>query len=74
LNNISDRSLVLFLERGTSTYDGISIAWAVLQFLRANFNALPCNLDKWMSESLPRIQNYNVCQRIKRYRAFLFEN
>ncbi len=68
LNNISDRSLVLLDEigRGTSTYDGISIAWAIAEFLHEHpsqpktlFATHYHELNE-MSESLTRIQNYNV--------------
>jgi len=68
LNNISERSLVLLDEigRGTSTYDGISIAWAIAEFLHEHpgraktlFATHYHELNE-MTESLPRIQNYNV--------------
>ncbi len=68
MNNISDRSLILLDEigRGTSTYDGISIAWAIAEFLHEHpsqpktlFATHYHELNE-MSESLVRIQNYNV--------------
>lgn len=68
LNNISDRSLVLLDEigRGTSTYDGISIAWAIAEFLHEHpsqpktlFATHYHELNE-MSDALQRIQNYNV--------------
>lgn len=68
LNNISDRSLVLLDEigRGTSTYDGISIAWAIAEYLHEHpskpktlFATHYHELNE-MSEVLDRIQNYNV--------------
>ncbi len=68
LNNISDRSLVLLDEigRGTSTYDGVSIAWAIADYLHENpsspktlFATHYHELNE-MSNSLNRIKNYNV--------------
>lgn len=68
LNNISDRSLVLLDEigRGTSTYDGISIAWAIAEYLHEHparaktlFATHYHELNE-MTDLLPRIRNYNV--------------
>jgi DNA mismatch repair protein MutS len=68
LNNISDRSLVLLDEigRGTSTYDGISIAWAIAEFIHENpskaktlFATHYHELND-MAEKFPRIRNFNV--------------
>ena len=68
VNNISDRSLVLLDEigRGTSTYDGISIAWGITQFLHENLHkpktlfATHYHELNMMTESFKRIKNYNV--------------
>ncbi|HNW99593.1 MAG TPA: DNA mismatch repair protein MutS [Bacteroidales bacterium] len=69
LNNISDRSLILLDEigRGTSTYDGISIAWAIAQYLHEHplyraktlFATHYHELNE-MAVSLPRIRNFHV--------------
>ncbi|NTW31852.1 MAG: DNA mismatch repair protein MutS [Bacteroidetes bacterium] len=69
LNNISDRSLILLDEigRGTSTYDGISIAWAIAQFLHDHplfrtktlFATHYHELNE-MALSMPRIKNFHV--------------
>jgi len=68
LNNISERSLVLLDEigRGTSTYDGISIAWAISEYLHEHpskaktlFATHYHELNE-MTETLARIKNYNV--------------
>ena len=69
LNNISERSLILFdeLGRGTSTYDGISIAWAIVEHIHENSKARPKTLFAThyhelneMEKSFNRIANYNV--------------
>lgn len=68
LNNISERSLVLLDEigRGTSTYDGISIAWAISEYVHEHpsraktlFATHYHELNE-MTETFPRIKNYNV--------------
>ena len=69
LNNVTPRSLVLFdeLGRGTSTYDGISIAWAIVEYLhehpraqaRTLFATYYHELNE-MEKSFPRIRNFNV--------------
>jgi len=68
LNNLSDRSLVLLDEigRGTSTYDGISIAWAIVEYLHENklraktlFATHYHELNE-MESSFSRVKNYNV--------------
>ncbi|MFV0162521.1 DNA mismatch repair protein MutS [Empedobacter falsenii] len=68
LNNISERSLILLDEigRGTSTYDGISIAWAIAEFLHQSalkpktlFATHYHELNE-MSKSMERIKNFNV--------------
>ena len=72
LNNLSPRSLVLFdeLGRGTSTYDGISIAWAIVEYIheskkgraRTLFATHYHELNE-MEKLYPRIKNYNVAVR-----------
>jgi DNA mismatch repair protein MutS len=69
LNNLSERSLVLFdeLGRGTSTYDGISIAWSIVEYIHENKKARAKTLFAThyhelneMEKSFPRCKNYNV--------------
>jgi DNA mismatch repair protein MutS len=71
INNISQRSLVLLDEigRGTSTYDGISIAWSIVEYLHAS-PAAPKTLFAThyhelndLEEKLPRVQNFHVTNK-----------
>lgn len=71
INNISQRSLILLDEigRGTSTYDGISIAWSIVEYLHAS-PAAPKTLFAThyhelneLEEKLPRVQNFHVTNK-----------
>jgi DNA mismatch repair protein MutS len=72
LNNLSERSLVILDEigRGTSTYDGISIAWAMVEYIheyaegkaKTLFATHYHELNE-MAASFPRVRNYNVSIR-----------
>lgn len=81
LNNMSDRSLILFdeLGRGTSTYDGISIAWSIVEHIHENGRFRPKTLFAThyhelneMEKSFSRIHNWSVSvKEIKRKVVFL---
>ncbi|PHN05649.1 DNA mismatch repair protein MutS [Flavilitoribacter nigricans] len=72
MNNISDRSLILLDEigRGTSTYDGISIAWSIAEFLHNNGECRPKTLFAThyhelneLANKFPRIRNFHIATR-----------
>ncbi len=69
LNNLSENSLILMDEigRGTSTYDGVAIAWSIVEHLHNNLQARPKTLFathyhelNQLADDLPRVKNYNV--------------
>ncbi len=72
MNNISDRSLILLDEigRGTSTYDGISIAWSIAEFLHNNGKVRPKTLFAThyhelneLANKMERVKNYNIATK-----------
>ncbi len=70
MNNISDRSLILLDEigRGTSTYDGISIAWAIAEFLHNNIHPKTLFATHYhelneLANKFPRIKNFNIATK-----------
>ena len=72
MNNLTQRSLVLFdeLGRGTSTYDGISIAWSIVEYIHENARAHARTLFAThyhelneMEKTYPRVKNWNVSVR-----------
>jgi len=70
MNNISDRSLILLDEigRGTSTYDGISIAWAIAEFLHNNIQPKTLFATHYhelneLANKFPRIKNFNIATK-----------
>ena len=69
LNNLSENSLILMDEigRGTSTYDGVAIAWSIVEHLHNNMQARPKTLFathyhelNQLADDLPRVKNFNV--------------
>lgn len=67
LNNATDRSLIIFdeLGRGTSTYDGVSIAWAILEYVSREINALTLFATHYhelidVAKEIPTAKNYSV--------------